>query len=770
VPDPSWLTNPNNVNYVAPELRDANAVKLLAAYPAPNFVGSGTNNYILSVPNINNTRQEVLRVDYDLSQNWRLTGRYTHDLSETEEVRGLFTPGPAIPNMASTVTEVPGQVFSASVKTIFKSNALNEASLHRSSNVITSSTPDGTLNKRTDYGIAIPELFPENKSGLIPFVSITGLSSLGASQLYNIEYVNWSFTDNFTYQRGSHSYKMGMLLTWEQKNENAASQSQGNFSFIAGGGRTAFQNFLTGNADGLCTACSYTEAERDINMQLRFNRWEFYAQDSWRMKPNFTLDYGVRYSLYPPLTDENNLLVTFDPSRYSAAEAPQFANASGTLIDRTTGDLLVGIIQGGVNSPYGDGIYEYKKNGIQPRVGFTFDPWGQGDTLFRGAYGLYYDQPLVGIFEQNSFTTPPIVNNITLTGVRLSNPGQGTTPTTSGVRTIIASATDFELPRTQQWNVTVAQRLFGRSTLEVSYVGSRGDNLIRPTDINYPMPWDVVSLQNSVAGAVNPARPYRSYGAITMRETTARSRYHGLLTGFRYDGGRSGTLTLNYTLSRNQTDATNDRDAIDIPQNPQDPEFDSYADARTDRRHIFSASYVYEIPFFRESENWLLRGALGGWQLSGITYINSGQPVPRVSVSTNNFRRGGFADLVGDIQEGLDPQGTPNLWFNPAAFAPPADGAFGNSGRAPFRQPGFNKWDFTFSKNFYPTQDLRLQFRADFINAFNQTNWTADPLANGLDNTCTTSITSCTVSNDTFGQLIAVRAPREIQLGLKLYW
>ena len=100
------------------------------------------------------------------------------------------------------------------------------------------------------------------------------------------------------------------------------------------GGATAFQNFMRGNREALCTGCSYTEAERDIDMQLRFSRFEFYAQDTWRPTSRLTLDYGLRYSLYPPITDLNGNLVTFDPSVYSAAQAPPFANPAGTLIDR----------------------------------------------------------------------------------------------------------------------------------------------------------------------------------------------------------------------------------------------------------------------------------------------------------------------------------------------------------------------------------------------------------------------------------------------------
>ena len=105
-------------------------------------------------------------------------------------------------------------------------------------------------------------------------------------------------------------------------------------------------------------------------------------------------------------------------------------------------------------------------------------------------------------------------------------------------------------------------------------------------------------------------------------------------------------MTLNYTLSRNQTDATNDRDAIDIPQNPPNPDAD-YADARTDRRHIFNGSFTYELPFFRDAGG-CRKAVLGGWQVAGIVNISSGQPVSRILVLSDTFRRGVFADLVGD--------------------------------------------------------------------------------------------------------------------------
>jgi len=247
---------------------------------------------------------------------------------------------------------------------------------------------------------------------------------------------------------------------------------------------------------------------------------------------------------------------------------------------------------------------------------------------------------------------------------------------------------------------------------------------------------------------------------INMRQTTAYSNYWGLLTQFRHEGGRAGTYTLNYTLSRNRTTASNDRDSVDLPQNPNDLAAE-YADARTDRRHIFNATYILELPFFRNSSSGLLKATLGGWQVAGYTTLQSGPPVSRVTESTNGDRRGIFADQVGD--PGAGQQQFP-YWIDPSAFHPAQDGNYGNSKRAAFRLPGRNQTDLALSKNFYPIGQTRLQFRADFINAFNHTQWL------GVDNACGVSLVTCVVPGDTFGTITSTRNPREIQLSLKLYW
>ena len=171
VPDPAWLTDPTNANYVAPADRDPNAVRLLQAWPAPNL---GTGGFLHSIPNRQNTRQEVIRVDWQVADRWRVTGRYTHDLSKTTEVGGLFF-NTAVPDVATSLTDVPGQILVANLMTTVRSNMLNEASVQYSSNAISSVYGDNARNARTEYGITIPELFPENRNALIPFIQLPGI-------------------------------------------------------------------------------------------------------------------------------------------------------------------------------------------------------------------------------------------------------------------------------------------------------------------------------------------------------------------------------------------------------------------------------------------------------------------------------------------------------------------------------------------------------------------------------------------------------------------
>jgi hypothetical protein len=326
----------------------------------------------------------------------------------------------------------------------------------------------------------------------------------------------------------------------------------------------------------------------------------------------------------------------------------------------------------------------------------------------------------------------------------------------------LATSDPFLAPRWQHWNVGVQRRLYSRGMIDVGYVGGRGDDLLRYVDINRPQPEKLVGH----GGAANTVRPFLGYDAIFMRETTATSRYHGLVTSFRHDAGRGRSIHVNYTLSRNQADATHDNSEIDNPQNVLDKDAE-FATAGTDRTHIFNVSYIYELPFARQATQGWKKSLLQGWQLAGITRVESG---PAVRVRAVNCNYGGACfpgplrpDQVADPGAG-DQTGL--LWFNPAAFVPSPAGAYGDAPVAPFRLPGRHQWDFAVSKTVSLVGTTRLQFRADLINAFNQTQF--------LDvNTSCGGTTTCVPPPSiprAFGQVTSTRPPRAIQLGLRLNW
>ena len=393
--------------------------------------------------------------------------------------------------------------------------------------------------------------------------------------------------------------------------------------------------------------------------------------------------------------------------------------------------------------------------------------------MVRAGYGFYYDQALVGIFEQAAFTSPPFSQLPTFTStptsvITFSNPGAGAPPGTLAPRALIAISNDFKTPETQQWSFGLQREMFRNAVIDVAYVGTKGDFLIRRRNINFQEPDDIVRVGTANAGTL---RPFLGYAAITYIETSARSRYHGLLSSFNYRLSDRLTFTAAYTFSKNMTDSTNDRDAIDDPQNPFDTSTE-YAEARTSRPHIFSASYVYELPWFSKSSSSAKRLLLSGYQISGITNLESGAPVPRVAVSDSLAgQRGTYPNRVSDVGGGLagtiDPRTTLPFIFDPNAFSVNAIGTYGNAGRSFARLPGRNQTNLSLVKNIYfnTERTFYLQLRAEAFNVFNHTQFL---MAAGAATTF--PVTGNPADTLSFARPTGTRPPREWQFAGKLYF
>ena len=790
------LTGVQFTNNTIPEGRiNPVARALLALYPAPNVpsttVGRAPNRFAVTTPNIQNTRQETIRIDHNFTSMHRLTGRYTRDLSETRELGGLFF-GVTIPDVATTDTIVPGEVLAVSLTSTFGARVVNEFVFTFSGNKITT---DLVGQYNSDFNVPNNELFPENNSNLPPVIDVTGAPTIGSGQLFDVKYKNWNPKNNLTMIFGNHTIKTGFDISWESKDENAANLTQGRYGFTGLQTRVSSVTSGIGLADFLLgRASSYAEPERDVTENLRFGRTEFYVQDTWKIRPNLQLDYGLRYYRFRQPIDKNNVLATFLPELYNPARAPVCANVSCSLFTTSTFDVTNGFAYAGVNSPFGRRVQLNDKNDWAPRIGFAWDPWNNAKTVLRGGYGIYYDQALIGIVEQNSFTTPPFNNSNSPTGtvaspILFGSPAPASPATRGNLGGVNATTAPWVTPVIQQWALTLQQEVFRNALVEIGYAGSAGNHLIRPVDINAPTPAEIVNASRGVAGCdtalastnnpancINLARPFRGFGAITDRQTSATSRYHGLLTTFRLRPTRGITAQIAYTFSKNLTDATNDRDAIDVPQIRTNLQLER-AVSRLDRPHVFVASYVYEVPTFSSgfASSGIGKALLSGWEIAGITTAQSGLALNRVvQGSTTVPARGTRPDIVSDPLENIpvNPNGGIPYAFNPFAFRTTLTGQIGNSPRSPFRFPSQFFTDINMTKNFRFNERYRLQFRAEFFNIFNKTifNDVFQTIPDRLPTDAAFNSISNLAAISQFGQFFSTRDPRQIQFGLKFYF
>ena len=722
--------------------------------------------------NVFNTRQEIGRLDHSFSQRFSVWGKVENDDIPTVEPGGLFT-GSTIPNGAITHTNSPGQAFVVHALHTVRPNILNELGFNYTHSAI-DSTPVGLTAKANSPDVNVPEPYT-NTQGVIPTL-IFGSNTIGSSIVgygpYHERNRNFAGFDNFSWIHGHHELKFGVVVNRYNKTENAAS-NQGSFTFTttgAPGGTSAFSqafaNFLLGNV------ATFTQPSTDLTPDLWAWQTEAFAQDDYRISPRLTLYFGVRYSYFGQPTDANGQLTNFDPRLYSAAAAPQIDPTSGNIVAGTvTTPYTNGIIIGGKNSPFGETIANNLWTNFAPRLGVAWDPTGSGKTALRMGYGIYYDSGLFGTYEQSIFQNPPFVQSVTLSNAPFSNVAAGTPPGT--VSTVYARATQLpnHIPYVQQWSFDIQRQIGHRAQLDVAYSGSKGTHLLGIIDINQAYPGVALAAGLHAANGntvfttaddprINAVRPFLGYNAINAIESAFDSNYHALQASFREQISENGVLQLSYTWSKNLTDNPSDRS--NAPQNSYDYHNSEYGPATLDRKSVLNINYVYDIPLFKGTKNALLRYGVEGWEATGLVSAYTGSPF---TVTTSSVDPAGLG-LLGNSAASARPDiicnpnnGAPHTvaeWFNTACFVPTPQGQIrpGNAPRGIVRGPGFFNWDAALMKSFSIHEKARLQFRAEAENVMNWVN------PNGFASTNNTSTV--------FGHINSFRAPRRVQLALKL--
>ena len=726
---------------------DPVAKSILNRFPTPNADPAslgGNRNFSTATPQVRNFREELPRVDYRPSDKHLLYARFINDVIPSEEPFGevFGTNNAAFPGVANTKTDTPGRSFVGTWNAVVNPRMLNEFSYNYSRGAIFSQI---TGNAARD--VPIPKVFTGAPGdALLPGVSF-GNGGYGGWNFfgpYDNTYGSHRLKDTVTYSVAKHALKVGGLYSYEFKNENAASGTNGAFNFPGTSSSSftstgdAFADFLLGRAN------SYAETNIDITSHLRFQMFEVFVQDDWKLRPNLTFNLGLRWSDIRQPIDVDDTLTNFDPALFDPSKAYQI-DASNQRVPGT-GDPLNGIIVAGKNSPYGRRVVKDHWNDFGPRAGFSWDPFADGKTAIRGGYGMYFDRTLVGIALQNAFVNPPFAFSAQFNAAgaavpTLSNPQSGTQRNNEAlVPSLIAMSTDFQTPTTHQYSAGVQRELPHRFNLDIAYVGSQGRHLLWNQQIN-----------QTPAGTLSPtnaARPYRGYGNINLRSTTATSAYNSLQMSLSRPLRAGLQVNANYTLSRAVSDASADRGTTqqDIRNLAAERAVTNY-----DRTHIFGVHYVWELPFYRD-QSGLRYNVLGGWQISGSTRYATGLPITITTTtnSANSFGGGTLRpNLVGDAVGSQ----TVSQWFNTAAFVQPAANQFGNSPNGVVRGPGVHLTDLGIFKNFKINGQVQAQYRLEMFNAFNQTQF---------------ATVGTTLGTPTFGTITAAAEPRLIQMGIKL--
>jgi hypothetical protein len=729
-------------NIIPANRLSANGMAILNTYPAPTpGFRQGTANAIITSPNPQDQRKDNIRFDYRMNNNNNFAYRFTRsNWVAVDAFRGAFP-------FARTDWERPNWTSTASWVSTLTNTLVNEFVYTYSKDevFIDVFTEDG-VHQRSKYGINYPYIFQEKEIfDKIPTVSLSPFNEIdgGPYPAYSAGPIH-TWANTTTWVKGRHTFKGGLVLEYSGEDDF----DQINVSAIPGGtnnqnGRFEFQDGRAGGT-GLAMAnaalglfSNYAELGERNYTQWRALATDLFIQDSWKPTSKLTIEGGVRYVIWPPWYSTTNNIANFDP---------RFYNKQGeAIISPTTGRIISGPRYNGIVLP-GDGFKgdaqdssiandpavlalfrgeprgfsETHYNVFEPRAGMSFAL--NDKTILKASAGIFHnrvtlnDSSLLG-------GQPPFQPMVTIANGSVDNPG-GAAGATGLPFANTAQDVAFKHPTSYMWATSVQREVPWGLTVEAAYVGRRGLYLPRERNINQLA---AGTLQANPGVNIAALRPYKGYGAIRLSENAGNSKFHSfqLSVDRRYSNGLK--VGGAYTLSKSEDNASDKRNVV----------WNTYDDtiyegpSNFDRRHVFVAYYIYDLPFFRD-QTTLLSNLLGGWQVSGSSFFRTGTPF---SIGRTNdiagVGDGGFGqpyNLVGDPLEGANQKFSAgagqdsNFWFNPLAFAAPAAGTFGNAPRNLIYGPGEQQWDMAIFKNFRLGGTQRLQLRAEAFNFINHPN------------------------------------------------
>lgn len=745
-------------NMIPADRLDPTALKLLEFYPLPNVPGAGlSNNHIALANRRIDKDQYTQRIDWVHSPRSTWFGRYSY--GKDEELT------PALKLNGTKLVNRVHQVMLANTL-ILSSNLLNEVRIGYNSFFNTFGR-ELAFERNVVKELNIPGLVdsPPEAWG-IPSIPIQGFSGFGDSTEGPYTNRNHAFEliDNVSWVRSNHSLRFGTNIRFDRFNQVGNQFARGSFQFQDQATGYGFADYMLGYV---------RRAEASVALavtRFRATSQAYYVDDTWKVRPNVTLNFGLRYEYIPPWLDTNGTLMNIFVPFIDTTPNVQDLSRHPTLIRIGHGDIYADsplrfnpAIQVARDGRMGDRLVDDDKTNFAPRVGLAWSPTEKW-TIRAGA-GIFYVQDtgnprfdmarnLAGRRRDESLTLAP--------DLTFQNPFRDASANACGVQPpLVCVSTPYVLgnrfnrktPYMFQYLVNVQRELDRSTALEIGYLGSRSRRLERMFAFNEAIP--------GATGSVVSRQPYPEFGRIQEIGNVADAEYNSLATKLTRRLDRGLTLLAGYTWSKSMDNGSGIRTLNGDTLFPQNSYCFSceWGPSIFDVRHRFVSSVLYELPF-GQGRRYLNHGVgaavLGGWQLSSIFTISSGFP-RNVGVGRDQSNTGAGADRPNVTGQPVSlPRGqrTPQRWFNTDAFVLQPFGTHGNAGRNLVTGPGIVSWDFSMLRNFSLRGARTLQFRME---AFNFPNW---PMWSDPDTT---------LVSPRFGRINNTRKPmRELQFGLKL--
>jgi Carboxypeptidase regulatory-like domain len=755
--------------YVIPaQMIDQNAVMEVNAgtFPKPNLANGYQFTASPAQPNF--VREDTVRIDHAINSKLQLMGHYVHDAVNPTFFPPLWQG--SYPTVGTTMTNPSYSVVIKLTQT-YSPNLLNETSVDYSGNKITLTPIAGAgASIGIPSGWTASSFFPvsQNAGGDMPAITLSG-SPFGAT--WSESYFPWrngyegfEYRDDLSWIKGRHQFKFGASWLHDYKNQQLQANTQGTANFSSSNSNftgDAYVNFMLGLASSF-TQLNYLAGKHWVN-----NNYGFYANDNWHLNSRLVLNLGVRFDGMPHAFERYDRFANFVPADYNTTLGYPL-NSDGTLnsADLTTFQgspfYLNGIRQAGVNGfPRGNVQNDY--NTWQPRIGFAYDMFGNGKTVIRGGFGTFYER-VQGNDVYNAALNPPFAYQPSANNVLFSNPNTsaltGQTTQQSFPSTMTTIKYHYPNPGTATYSLGVQHQLAPSVIAVVQYVGSDGWDQNNDHQINTLPLSDLTHRQQVAAGTTNSNlwRNYPGFSSINQEENETNFNYNSFQAGIRAENRHGLTTQLAYTWSHLIDIDQNDLGGLTAPYNPG---YDRGSDAGYDHRHIFNASYVYDLPFYQRNGNLAEREVLGGWSISGITQAQVGTPIVTNYSGSDVVGLAGGGNRPNLVSKVAYPK-TQAAWFSKSSFADPlapwnggTTNGYGTAGKDAVVGPGMVNWNLSLFKTITLTPEggAKLELRFESFNTFNHTSFTSVDLNSHDGN---------------FGAATADFGPRVLELGGKI--